>query len=167
MAKYCSKCGKEIADDTLYCSQCGKTTSAEESDLKTNTQDKSQKSKSSWLTKTNVIIIAVLVIGFSFGLYVIDQEGHSSELEITVTSTHITEDVDLIVYVDGEEFGHYSNLEPGNSCKITGNFYYSAFDSSKLIEIKAVSVGGGLGSQTDTESIIVEPNGSYAVTLYV
>ena len=167
LAKYCLKCGKEIADDIRYCPNCGTTTSQRELDLETKIKQQSQKDSPTWLTKTNVIFIAVILVVVGAGLYFVDNLGNSSELTITVVSTHVTEDVDIVIYVDGEEFTHYNGLEPGHSCKYTGDFRYSGFDTSKLIEIKAVSVGGGLGSQADTESIIIEPRGSYAVTLYV
>ena len=114
-----------------------------------------------------VVVATVIVVGI-LGVFFISI-GHTAWIEYDVTSTHITEDVDVIVYVDGKEVAVWRNLHPGQEFHNTKYYGYrfSIFDSHKLIEVKAVSTGGGLGSQIDSEKIIVENGGRYTVRLRV
>jgi hypothetical protein len=113
-----------------------------------------------------IVILLLMVSGVG---YFASENGHTAWIAWNVESTHITETVDVVVYIDGKEVSHYDNLKPKNYFWNTHYYGYafSFFTESKIIEIKAVSVGGGLGMQTDTEKIIVHNGEEYNVKLYV
>ena len=86
-----------------------------------------------------------------------------------VTSTHVTEDVDVQFIINNEVVMTFTDLEPGNTCYNTTYFRYdfSLFDDSEIITVKAISTGGGLGSTSDSEEIIVQNGQYYSVDLFV
>lgn len=67
MAKYCSKCGKELSGNSELCSNCGKQIEVKKDDVVYFTNNQRWKM---WLRNPVVIIILIFVIiGFSYGLY--------------------------------------------------------------------------------------------------
>ena len=125
--------------------------------------------KKSNFTKVLAIIIAIFLILAGIGFVVATTVGNQAYIGWNVHSTHSTEYVDVIVYIDGEEVFSYQDLPPGYYCY---NAYYytynfSIFEDSKLITIKAVSDGGWYGYTSDYESIIVYDGYYYDIDLYV
>jgi len=119
--------------------------------------------------KTIAIILILILIIAAVGYFGATKYGHHSDISIEVYSTHITETVDLTVYIDDEQVYSYKGLKPGEGRGTTTplKYYFSYFDKSRVIEIKAVSTGGALGPQTDSETITVFPNDSHSVKLYI
>jgi len=180
---FCRNCGKKNPDESKYCSGCGnkiwmESVNEQKNDLKEEIRDViPQKSpiiyalptKRSSSHKGLAILVVVLLIAAGVGYYFVDNYGHHAQIGFYVYSTHATQDVDVIVYIDGEEVFSYQDLAPGYYCYNTYYHVYnfSLFEDAKLITIKAVSTGGGLGTQTDSESIIVHNGQKYNVDLYV
>ena len=73
----------------------------------------------------------------------------------------------MLIYVDGEHVaeGRLSALE---SQTWTIPYEYAwMFSGKKDITISATSTGGGLGTQTDSESLLVADGNTYYLTLTV
>lgn len=119
--------------------------------------------------KTIAIILVILLVVAAVGYFVATKYGHHSDISIEVYSTHITETVDFTVYIDGDQVYSYKGFKPGEGrgTTVPMKYYFSYFDKSRIIEVKAVSTGGGLGPQTDTDTITVFPNERYDVKLYI
>ena len=106
---------------------------------------------------------AISVIIFAAFLIFILSIANTAYIGYSVSSNHITESVDVIVYVDGKEVTTYNNLKPGGS--FYGTYYYAyhypIWEHAKIITVKAISTGGGFGTQSDSKDIIVEPGRYY------
>jgi len=109
-----------------------------------------------------VIIIAIVaIVGF-----MVVANGNHAALDINVQSTHILANTDVTVYVDGSKIGTWrvGNL---NTLHVNYDYSWSAFDSSKIIEVKAISTGGYLGAQGDSSLVTVYKGGTSKVTLFI
>lgn len=144
--KYCAKCGREIDGDAVHCVSCGT-----ERPIGAG-------------TVVGIVVCIILLIGCA---YFVANQIHGNQnyanLGFEVHSTHITETVDVLIYIDGEEVFSFSRLTPGTYLY---NTYYYPYrfqigSDHKLIEVKAVSYGGGLGSQTDTKQLVIYANQTY------
>jgi len=180
---FCNNCGAENPDKSAYCSGCGSRIKIENvnkqgQDLKVDFNNITpQKNptiyalppKRSGFYKGLAIVIVALLIIAGIGYYVAENYGHQADVAFYVHSTHVTEDVDIIVYIDGKEVFSSQDLSPGQV--VQNKYYYaynfSLFEDAKLITVKAISTSGGLGVQTDSESIIVHNGQKYSVDLYV
>ena len=156
VANYCGKCGGYI-DVEGKCQRCGWSA------IQKHTNSVSPKSKAA------TIGVCVLLLFVAIGGFLVVSYGHSADIAWRVHSTHITEEVDIIVYINGKQVASYEDVQPG--WYYYNTFYYkhrfSLLDDSVLIKIEAVSTGGGLGMQFDSEHIIVHSGGRYSVDLYV
>ena len=119
-------------------------------------------------TRRNAIIVfgvlGIIVIAL---LAVAVMQANSGEVTIRVHSTHAVYDVDVAIYVDGEEIYTFSELSNDTTSWVRHDVKFPLWDTSKTVTIKAVSYGGGLGSQTDEETIIVQKDGRNTVDLYI
>jgi len=86
-----------------------------------------------------------------------------------VVSSHSIYNVDVVVLVDGKQVFSYEKLKPGYYCYNTQYYTYKFLKvlGSKTIEIKAMSFGGSLGSQTSSKTITVYSGEYYDLTFYV
>ncbi len=115
------------------------------------------------------VAIVLTLLAVCGVLALAEQNAHTAYVRVYVHSTHVTENVDVQVLIDGEVLKTFKDVEPG---KYYWNedwykIHFSLFDDSKLITIRAVSTGGLLGSQEDSEQIIVLNGEEYSVNLYV
>ena len=161
MVKYCSKCGSEMNDNDRHCSGCGQGTPAERVQAY-------QVQKSNTGTKIAVAVVVGILLMAGVGYFFALKANHAY-VAVYVHSTHITQTVEVFAFIDGEEVLYYDKLPPGN---YTWTKYYQMVDfplweSSKTIEVKAVSQGGGLGTQADSKILIVQQGEYYEVHLYV
>jgi hypothetical protein len=115
--------------------------------------------------KAAIAVVVILAIVAAAGYFVVLNGNHAT-VDITVQSTHILADTDVTVYVDGKNIGTWqvSNLR---SVHVTYDYSWSLFDDAKIIEVKAISTGGYLGAQGDSEMITVYKGGVNKVTLLV
>lgn len=172
---FCSKCGALISDGAKYCNRCGSKVSSDATSsvsIKPRAQESEivmMQTVKNTSMKGIAIVIAVIVIIAGVGYYVADNYGHSAGIHMNVHSTHITETVDVQFYVDGELMMTFEGLNPGYVCWNTYYFmvHFGAFDDSKLVTVKAIATGGGLGTTSDSKDIIVTNGGRYTVDLYI
>ncbi len=172
---YCEKCGAQMPDDATFCKQCGNKASADGSQPSTSqpTNEEPQIIMMNTVKNRNVkgiaIAIVVLLLIAGAGFYVANNYGHSAGIEMMVHSTHITETVDVQFYVDGELKMTVTDLEPGDTCWNVNYFMvnFGILKDSKLITVKAVATGGGLGTTSDSEDIIITDGGRYTIDLYI
>ena len=172
---FCEKCGASISDEAVYCNRCGSkvseggssSASARPADEEPQIVMMETVKKSS--AKGIAIAIAAVLIIAGVGYCVADNYGHTAGIQIKVHSTHITETVDVQFYVDGNLMMTYEDLEPGYSCWNVSYFivHFGIFDDSKLVTVKAVAAGGGLGTTSDSEDIIVTNGERRTVDLYI
>lgn len=172
---FCEKCGAPISDGAIFCNKCGSKVSGD-NPTPSPVQPSNEEPKivmMSTVKKTSgksvAIAIAAILIIAGIGYYVADNYGHSAGIQMKVHSTHLTENVDVQFYVDGELKMTYTDLTPGNTC---WNVYYfmvnfGILKDSKLVTVKAVATGGGLGTTSDSEDIIITDGGRYTIDLYI
>lgn len=172
---YCSKCGSENDNSASFCFNCGASlrgdapapAPAPRGGAAPSVTVMPSRHKSSG---KGVAIALVIILAVAGTVYLgADHFGHKAEIAIYVHSTHLTETVDVQFIIDDEVIMTYEDLEPGHYCytKYYQPYYFSAFDSSAVAVVKAISTGGGLGTQTDTEELIVQHGQKYEVHLYV
>lgn len=165
---FCQKCGAENADDATFCNKCGAAMKAETKDDAV-LHEIAQARKETNDLKKNAIIIAFVLIVAAVGFVATDNIGHSAQLQVTVHSLHVTETIDVQITVDGKVVHTFHNLEPDHymwNAKYI-KVYFSGFDKSKLITIKAISTGGGLGSTSATKELIIENDQKYSIDFYL
>ena len=109
-----------------------------------------------------VVIVVIILIGVGFYAFA----GNSANVEINVYSTHVLADTDVTVYVDDKEIGTY-HIDNLSGVSLTYTMRFSGFDDSKIITVKAISTGGYLGSQSDSELVTVYAGKTAHVSLYV
>lgn len=172
---FCEKCGAPISDGAIYCNKCGSKVSNEDSNSSQiqSSAGEPQIVMMNTVRKTSgkaiaVAIVAMLIIA-GIGYYVADNYRHSAGIQMRVHSTHITETVDVQFYVDGDLKMTYMDLTPGNTCWNVNYFlvFFGILKDSELITVKAVAVGGGLGTTSDSEDVIITDGGRYTIDLYI
>lgn len=168
---FCQKCGAENADDATFCNKCGAAMGAGAVPTPAPVQEEplTEKDKSTIVKCVAIIVaVAIIVIGGA-GYYFLDTHGNYAYVAVHAHSTHLTEDVNVQILIDDEVVFSYSGLEPGEMAHADNYHvvYFSKFDNSKLITIKAISTGGFAGTLTDSKELIIQPNESYTIDLYI
>ena len=110
----------------------------------TNPPSPQKSMKNVWIA---VILAVVVVLAVVFALIAFY---HAGTVQITVTSDHILNTVDVDLVCDGNpcEGGHLGPLQ-----SLTFDRTFTWFGAScKTVTVVATSTGGGLGSQTDSAS---------------
>lgn len=187
----CHKCNTDNPDTSKFCTSCGAAINEIQQDkpviVELDSSSKSQKTypnlehsssgpvvtpiatRSKITTKGIAIVIVALLAIAGIGYYAADNYGNSAYIALKVSSTHLTEDVDVQFLIDGEVVGTFQDLAPGH-------YYYSEkyyihnfgiLHSSDIVTVGARSTGGGLGMVEDYEQIIVVPGEKVTVELYV
>jgi hypothetical protein len=106
-----------------------------------------------------IIVVIILVLAF-IGSQVV---GSNATINIYVNSTHLLYSVSYNVYIDGSLI-HSGTLNPGYSAYAPYSYHWSSSDPT-TITLSATSTGGGLGSQSDSKSLVVSDGGTYTVNL--
>jgi len=114
-----------------------------------------------------IIGVAALLIMFGGLAYAVTSNMNNADVTIYINSTHITRTVEVFIYVDGRQVSHIEEVKPGAQWYYNHRETFPIWKDSTIIEIKAISQGGGLGSQTDTSILIMQKDKSYRVNLYV
>jgi len=169
MVKYCRKCDTATPDENEFCGKCGGQDFLCPEEQSTKPSRVVYVPSDHGWTKTSAVVVAVmLIVTAGLGLFAVNLV-NSAHVSWYVHSTHFAYDVDIVVYINGKQVGTFEDLKPGYYYYPSRYYDYSfpIWDDSAVIEIKAVSYGGGLGSQTDTKTIVVHHNGKYSVDLYV
>ena len=91
----------------------------------------------------------------------------SSNLTVTVHSTHLTQTVHYQILVNGQ-LKEEGDITAGNTIHWTIPYQYPwAFSGQQSIEIKGTGIGGGLGDTSDSHSLVVMDGKTYSITLNV
>ena len=107
-----------------------------------------------------VALVAIIGVG-----YLALANSSSADVRIEVYSNHLVYDVEVFVYVDGKQIWYEPTVSPGQYLSLD---YKAKFrGDSTTIVIKAVGQGGGLGTNIDSTTLIVQNGQSYLVKLYV
>jgi len=165
----CPICGTENLSDAKFCDKCGRPFgSGKEKGKLESILIKDEKTEKNMKNATIVMGVVLLLVVAAFGIYYA-QEGHTAYVGVQVHSTHVTETVDVQIIIDGDLVYTIEDLEPGDTASLRyyEEVHFSLFDDSKLITVKAISTGGGLGKVTDSKDVIVKNDGCYTVDLYI
>ncbi len=157
--KKCTACGRENENGASYCSGCGLPL-----DRPGPGPAIEQPRKKSHVRAAVAVVIVIILVAVG-GLWAFT--AHSETVEITVQSDHVLQDVDVTVYVDGKQVSYEGGLGALESFTVTYEYRFPVWTSSEVIEVRAVSTGGGLGSQTDSEYVTATDGGTSAVELIV
>ena len=166
---FCQKCGTENPDDATFCNKCGAAMKAVAvpTPAPIVSVPEIDKKKSYAGLIVGILILAAILGGAAY--YVLSNNGHYAYVAVHVHSTHITETVDVQIIIDDEVVDTYAGLKPGQT--YYPEYYFAVkfgqFVDSKIITVKVISTGGGLGSVTDSEDVIIQHKGEYTVDLYI
>lgn len=85
-----------------------------------------------------------------------------------ISLPHKVCNVNVVVYVDDVIVAVYEDVVPNSdiSSETYYEYHFPASETSKTIEVRAVSDGNSLGLQTDHELITMSPGGAYTVNLH-
>lgn len=129
---YCSKCGKEINENSNYCKHCGyKINVIQDIEDKTNKEITSPKSNTNVKVKNIVYTLLLIIIGIGIAIFII----HDKEIENYRSSNITTSDmqrmiesqyVSNITHVDS----NYKCIEDGHG-RMLATFAYQAYDYKK------------------------------------
>jgi hypothetical protein len=98
---------------------------------------------------TGIIIVVVIVVVVALiGFFMISKNG---KIVVTVTSTHLVNDVEYRVFLDGQ-LKYSGTLSPLGSIQYTFDITWLV-DSCQTHQVSADSTGGVLGPQSDSESV--------------
>jgi len=161
MAKYCVGCGSPVNEKDRHCIKCGRETFDAQPRIHSTSSGTSG-------AKVAAIAIVSLLIVAGVGYY-IASNANTAWVCVYVHSTHITQPVEMFAFIDGDQVLHANNVTPG-SYRYTAHYQKVSFplwNDSTTIEVKAVSQGGGLGSQYDSKIVVVQKGQYYDVHLYV
>lgn len=163
----CPVCGADLLEGADYCVRCG-TMVLRSADGRAVSVIQTPTRKSVSMKAAAVGIVLLLVIA-GVAYYALSNYGHYAYIGIHVTSGHITEEVDIQVMVDGEVVMTVNDAEPGET--YYREYYYrydfGLLEDSDLVTVRAVSSGGGLGSVSQSEDLIVFHGERYTVDLLV
>lgn len=111
-----------------------------------------------------VLLLVLCPIG-----YLLIFEGNTAHYDVYVRSTHISETVDVEVYLNDDKIASWSNLKPGSYYHFQHwqTHRFPVYKDKVNVVFLAKSTGGGLGSVTDSEIVIIEKGGRHTVDLYV
>jgi hypothetical protein len=159
MAKFCGHCGNEM-HGTRACGHCGWI------DHNVHVQNVHERKG---VSKGAAIGLAIIVLVACAGGFYAISKAHVAYIEVEVTSVHITEYVDVVIYIDGKYNSTWKDIPPGQTWHhlYYQKYHFSLFEGSKSISITAISYGGGLGSVTDSKTLVVEHGEKYTLRLYV
>ena len=178
---YCSNCGNMNPDNAKFCSKCGVSISGQGPPLPSYTQTLTSpppprqyqppgqiQSKHGGAGKTIAIVavaVVVLLIIIVAAMNLSSVTGSSATISVTIHSTHILNTVSYSLYVDSalKASGSLSALATVTK---TITFHWESSDAVTVV-VSATSSGGGVGSQSDQQTLTLSPGGSYAVNLYI
>ena len=178
---YCSNCGNVIPDNAKFCSKCGVSVAGQGSPLPSYAQTSTSfpppgeyqppgriQSRRGGAGKA-IVIVAVVVVALLIVVVVAMSlssiTGSSATITVTIHSTHALNTVSYSLYVDGslKASGSVSALATVTK---TITHHWESSDGETVV-VSATSSGGGLGSQSDQQTLTLSPGGSYAANLYI
>jgi len=115
---------------------------------------------------TKMMLVGVIIVPILFILLALILPIGQCVINITVTSGDALSTVHYEIYVDGEMKGT-GILAAGQSFPWSVVYNIALFPKYKEIIISATSTGGELGTQTDTESLMVSNGNSYNLALTI
>jgi len=113
-----------------------------------------------------VILLTAIGMAALYGISTLSQEiegEHSATIVVACTSDHVWFTVDATLEVSGVDPISFS-LESEETIQKTVTVHWKGSHTAE-INLTMNTSGGGLGDQSDTEILIVEPDGTYNVSL--
>ena len=113
------------------------------------------------------LIIGVIVVGIIVGVgaYAMLETQHEAHVRIYVDSANVLNDLDVLIYVDGNLVGHGTAKASATGSTVYLDHTVKFKGDSQTITIKAVGQGGFWGTKQDTKQLIVVDGGSYNIHL--
>lgn len=157
---FCPRCGIENMNGATFCQKCGMMLNAPKNMIGTGAE---------WCKACVVFLVVFFVVVGGVWYYNESTHGNHAYVEVRVHSSHITETVDVQILFDDEIAYTWTDLKPGNTfySKNYHTVYFSKFDSSYIVTVKAISTGGATGKVTDVKELIIQPDQKYTVDLYI
>jgi hypothetical protein len=111
------------------------------------------------------VVVAVLLIVVVVAMNLSSITGSSATISVTIHSTHVLNTVSYSLYVDSalKASGSVSALATVTK---TITHHWGSSDAVTVV-VSATSSGGGLGSQSDQQTLTLSPGGNYAANLYI
>lgn len=171
---YCPKCGKENDENSKFCQKCGGLITGspmtQPSQPIPQTQPYNQppyippKKKNNIMIVVGVIIVVIIVIVAIAALsnLALNSDEYKATVYIHVTSNHISNVVNIDLYVDGDHVK--SDTLPALTTIIYTYEAWFSGDSSTLL-IEGTGQGGGFGDTYDSTTVTVQDGGTYNVYL--
>jgi len=170
---YCPSCGTQNDEGSGFCKKCG-------SQLTRGPPVQNQpmppapsyqmppyipprKKSHGGIVIAVILVVAIVVIAIvMLSVLNFDPDDYKATVYIHVTSTHISNVVDIDIYVDGDRVA--SDALPALST-ITYSYDAGFSGGSDYITISGTGQGGGFGDTYDSVSITVEDGETYNVYL--
>lgn len=162
----CHNCGTDNHDGAEFCGACGHRVKERKfwSFKDQAYWNLSPEEKKVRLKHTSIAIIMAIVAILVLAAFL---PVCHADLKVTVTSEHILASVDYVIYVNGDQVAE-GTLPAMESQTWTIPYEFAwMFSGKKDITITATSIGGGLGTQTDSEALLVADGNAYYVTLTI
>ncbi len=166
---FCRSCGAEVNNNAKFCPHCG--SKRIDMEAVAATSDKSKDASAG--TAILMLVIVVILIGFGVkAIITLGQEGafvdtplyDNSILTIRVESTHIIYSADYELFIDGDNVESF-RLAPGMYYEVIYKFSTLVTEPDRFIEIKVISTGGGIGTQSDSAMVLIGTGQNYNMTL--
>lgn len=165
MPRVCPRCGAVQNGLNWYCQVCGQ--SFRKSKMQNIVPYDDQTRERLHRKHRNETIIVSMFIVAALLFFVMIAPFCQSTIYVTVTSEHILASVDYVIYVDGEQVAEGTLPAMGSQTWTIPYEFAWMFSGKKDITISATSTGGGLGTQTDSEALLVADGNAYYLTLTI
>ena len=160
----CVACGRPIAWDAQLCPYCGKDYRYQQPSVQVAPPAQARTGTSVGTIVAGIVIAAVVVMVI-LAIVFFAFSRSTATLNIYVNSTHILFSVNYNLYVEGSLVDS-GPISPGYYVYYTYTYDWSSSDPT-TVTVAADSTGGGWGSVSDSETLVVSDGGSYTVNLYI
>ncbi len=169
----CPHCGAENPGSATFCQNCGVALGTVIGPQGQHVMPPMQtvpppirKSRAGPYIAVAAVAILAVVIGLVVAAVLFSGLTVSTAyMTVNLNSTHVSYDVSYNMYVN-EDLKDSGIIPAGYSMQVTFDYSWGT-DSPVWITISATSTGGGIGSESDSDSVMLEPGGTYTVNLYI
>lgn len=165
MPRVCPKCGAVQNKLNWYCNVCGQSFRNGEMNnvvpYDQQTVERLHRRHRNLSIAASVFVVALILVTIMFAPFC------QSTIYVTVSSEHIIASVDYVIYVDGEQVAEGTLPALTSQTWTVPHKFAWAFSGKADVTISATSTGGGFGTQTDSEALLIAADNAYYVTLTV